>query len=111
RERVVVRVAVVGVRETIEQRTGADVREGREAQAMRDFVHHHVEEVDLPRRCVAVQAVVPGRTAEAGRVAIDAAVELRLDVDVAGRQVEAGDGVGQGRVVPGIGNGRAREVP
>ena len=48
-----------------------------------------------------VDAVVPVAAGQAAGIGADARVEARVDVDVAGVEVEAGQRVGQRRVVPG----------
>ena len=82
---VVEHVARIDVREVVrcgaERRARAQAVEALEVQAVADLVHHHVEEVDLPGRGVAIQSVVPARAGEAGGLA-EVGVELAADVVV-----------------------------
>src|SRR5690606_15943925 len=92
------------------QGAGGLVDEVGEAETVADLVGDHREEVEVAALLV-VDAVVPVAAGQARGIGADARVELRDDVDEAGVEVETGERVGEGRVVPGRRLDGSREVP
>ena len=88
---------------------------------MGELVNHHIEEIDGARGTIVVKTVVPGQPSETVRIRVDPAVEEGDDVIVERRlektrirrargQVETGQAVGQGHVVPVKGQDRPGEI-
>ena len=98
-----------GIVRAVEFHAAGEVDGGDEAQAVGQFVHHGIEQVNRAGRGIAIQPVVPAQGRQAAALA-DAAVEGGIDVVAVGVQIGTSQGVGEGSRVIGVGQRGAGEI-